>query len=304
MRDLGREVEYMIAEDEGHGFLNEENRMAMVVAMEKFLSKHLGGRYQKEVNPDIEKQLASLMVDVSAVALEAPAADPEKAMKAPLPTVDVTLLSPMTFSYTATMVISGQEIPLEVTKKYEKSKHNGKPVWLCTSVQSSPMGAGTDTLMLDPKTLVPIMRHASQGPTKVALEFTETSVKGMISTAQGELPIDTDLPAPVFGDDASLEMAIEAMPLGEGYTTTLRIFELISQKARAMALEVTGIETISVPAGNYDAYKLELKPLDGEPGGGTLFVSEKDPRCVIRATYQLPAQLGGGTFTTELTAAK
>jgi len=35
-------------------------------------------------------------------------------------------------------------------------------------------------------------------------------------------------------------------------------------------------------------------------GGGTMFVSQKAPRCMVRGTFQLPAQAGGGTFTTEL----
>jgi dipeptidyl aminopeptidase/acylaminoacyl peptidase len=34
-------VEYMVKENEGHGFHNEENRFAFYEAMEKFLEKHL-----------------------------------------------------------------------------------------------------------------------------------------------------------------------------------------------------------------------------------------------------------------------
>jgi dipeptidyl aminopeptidase/acylaminoacyl peptidase len=37
----GIDVEYMVREDEGHGFKNEENRFAFYEAMEKFLEKHL-----------------------------------------------------------------------------------------------------------------------------------------------------------------------------------------------------------------------------------------------------------------------
>jgi dipeptidyl aminopeptidase/acylaminoacyl peptidase len=35
------DVEYMVKENEGHGFHNEENRFAFYEAMEKFLEKHL-----------------------------------------------------------------------------------------------------------------------------------------------------------------------------------------------------------------------------------------------------------------------
>jgi dipeptidyl aminopeptidase/acylaminoacyl peptidase len=45
-RDI--EVEYMVKENEGHGFRNEENRFDFYRAMEKFLGKHLAGRVEAE----------------------------------------------------------------------------------------------------------------------------------------------------------------------------------------------------------------------------------------------------------------
>jgi dipeptidyl aminopeptidase/acylaminoacyl peptidase len=41
MRKRGVEVEYMVKDNEGHGFRNEENRFDFYRAMEKFLAKHL-----------------------------------------------------------------------------------------------------------------------------------------------------------------------------------------------------------------------------------------------------------------------
>lgn len=41
LRKRGVEVEYMVKENEGHGFRNEENRFDFYRAMERFLSKHL-----------------------------------------------------------------------------------------------------------------------------------------------------------------------------------------------------------------------------------------------------------------------
>jgi dipeptidyl aminopeptidase/acylaminoacyl peptidase len=45
-RKNGKDVQYMLFEDEGHGFARPENRMAFYAAAEKFLSKHLGGRLE------------------------------------------------------------------------------------------------------------------------------------------------------------------------------------------------------------------------------------------------------------------
>ncbi|WP_067844444.1 S9 family peptidase [Nocardia lijiangensis] len=42
--ERGVEVEYMVKDDEGHGFANPENQIDMFHAIERFLARHLGGR--------------------------------------------------------------------------------------------------------------------------------------------------------------------------------------------------------------------------------------------------------------------
>jgi len=44
MRAKGIDHEYMLFEDEGHGFAKPENRLRFYAAAEAFLAKHLGGR--------------------------------------------------------------------------------------------------------------------------------------------------------------------------------------------------------------------------------------------------------------------
>ena len=41
LRKNGVEIEYMVKENEGHGFHNQENRFDFYRAMEKFLAKYL-----------------------------------------------------------------------------------------------------------------------------------------------------------------------------------------------------------------------------------------------------------------------
>ena len=43
MKEKGVDVEYMVKDNEGHGFHNEENRFEFYRAMEAFLEKHMGG---------------------------------------------------------------------------------------------------------------------------------------------------------------------------------------------------------------------------------------------------------------------
>jgi dipeptidyl aminopeptidase/acylaminoacyl peptidase len=48
MREKGIDHEYMLFPDEGHGFAKPENRMKFYAAAERFLAKHLGGRYEPD----------------------------------------------------------------------------------------------------------------------------------------------------------------------------------------------------------------------------------------------------------------
>lgn len=69
LRDRGFAVEYMVAPDEGHGFARPVNNMAMLALTEKFLAKHLGGRHQESVTPEVAKRLQEITVDPKTVQL-------------------------------------------------------------------------------------------------------------------------------------------------------------------------------------------------------------------------------------------
>lgn len=46
LRRAGREVEYIVFDDEGHGFARPESRLRFYEAAERFLARHLGGRVE------------------------------------------------------------------------------------------------------------------------------------------------------------------------------------------------------------------------------------------------------------------
>jgi len=72
LRERGFPVEYIVAPDEGHGFARPVNNMAMLAAAEKFLAKHLGGRYQESMKPEVATRLGEITVDPKTVTLEMP----------------------------------------------------------------------------------------------------------------------------------------------------------------------------------------------------------------------------------------
>jgi dipeptidyl aminopeptidase/acylaminoacyl peptidase len=72
LRDLGRGPEYLLAADEGHGFANSINLVAAWAVAERFLARHLGGRYQEEVSPEVRDRIRAMTVDVDTLALRNP----------------------------------------------------------------------------------------------------------------------------------------------------------------------------------------------------------------------------------------
>ncbi|HEV8590233.1 MAG TPA: hypothetical protein VGQ72_15300, partial [Pyrinomonadaceae bacterium] len=58
-------------------------------------------------------------------------------------------------------------------------------------------------------------------------------------------------------------------------------------------------ETVTVPAGTFDAYKLEIVSADNDADKQTVWIA-KDSRKVVKITATLP-RLGGALLTSELT---
>ena len=58
MEKNGIPHEYMLFEDEGHGFAKPENRLRFYAAAERFLARHLGGRYEEAKEPEPKERSA------------------------------------------------------------------------------------------------------------------------------------------------------------------------------------------------------------------------------------------------------
>ncbi len=69
LRERNYPVEYLLALDEGHGFQRPVNNLAMVMSVEKFLAKHLGGRFQEGGTPETIQRLKEITVDVKTVTM-------------------------------------------------------------------------------------------------------------------------------------------------------------------------------------------------------------------------------------------
>jgi dienelactone hydrolase len=286
LRERGFPVEYLVAPDEGHGFQRPVNNMALYASAEKFLAKHLGGRYQESATPEVAARLAEITVDVKTV--EMPKA--VSAVTLPKPAAD---LAPGSAKYKVSLGMGGQTLNMDLTSEIAEEGGN----WVATETLKGPMGEIKDRSVLAKGTLVPVSRSASQGPMTIDLTYSDKKATGTMNMGGKANPIDADLSGPVFADGAGMSSVLAALPLAEGYTVTYRNFDVQKAKEKTMQLKVTGSESVTVPAGTFDTWKVELEPV-GEPGKMTLWV-DKASRKAVKSSAVLAA-MGGAVMTAEL----
>src|SRR5262249_57554046 len=89
--------------------------------------------------------------------------------------------------------------------------------------------------------------------------------------------IAVDLGGPVFADTGSA-LSIACLPLAEGYSTTYRNFDLRKQKEKLLQLKVVGSETVTVAAGTFDTFKIEISSADGGNDNETNLITIDSPK--------------------------
>src|SRR5437762_7626362 len=223
LRDRGFPVEYILAPDEGHGFARPINNLVLYTSAEKFLAKHLGGRYQESMTPAITERMAVLTVDPKTVVL---AKKIEVSPGAPKP---VGQLTPGTATWKARIEAGGQSMPMDITRTVKDSSG----VWVVSESALMPMGAMSDVAVIDKGTLLLRRRVINQGPAVIEVSFADNKATGKMSMNGQERPIAADLGGALFADGPGASDAVATLPLAEGYTTTFRNFDIMSQKAKA-----------------------------------------------------------------------
>jgi dipeptidyl aminopeptidase/acylaminoacyl peptidase len=289
LRDRGFPVEYLLAPDEGHGFARPVNNMAMFMATEEFFAQYLGGRAQTDGTPEVVARLKEITVDPKTVTVSKIV----KADSVGVPEVSLAM-QPGTWKFKANLEMGGQKIALDETTTV--SEENG--AWTVSDAVNTPMGPMVDTATLDKTTLVVRKRSVKQGPVTIELAVAEgNKASGSVNMNGKETPIAADLGGPLFAETGGAQ-CIALLPLADGYTTTFRNFDLQKQKVKLIALKVTGSESVTVPAGTFDAYRVELSSADGGTEKETVWIA-KDPRKAVKVSAVL-AEMGGATLTAEL----
>ncbi len=288
LRDRKFPVEYLVADDEGHGFARPVNNLAMIAAVEKFLAKYLGGRYQESVPPEVEKRLRELTVDPAKVQLPATPAPSASAPSLAAPP------SAQPHVFRAKIEAGGQSFAMELRSVIEETPEG----WRAVDTMKTPMGEASDTALLDRSSFTLKRRSVRQGPVEIEIAVDGGRARGAMKMGGQERPIDVGLDGPLFADGAGSLILLASLPLAEGYSAVYRTLDLQTQKTKLLTLRVAGSETVTVPAGTFECWRVELEPADGSPGRQTLFVAKKERRPV-KLEASLP-QMGGAKMTAEL----
>jgi dipeptidyl aminopeptidase/acylaminoacyl peptidase len=289
LRDRGFPVEYMVAPDEGHGFARPVNNMAMFASAEKFLAKYLGGRYQESMTSEVSQRLNEITVDPKSVMMP-------KMMTAsadlPKPAVD---LRPGTYNYKASIALGGQEIPL--TLKTDIKEENG--AWTVNETAQTPQGEIVDVSTIEKGSLLLKRRSIKQGPLTIEMDVAPNKLSGTTNMNGQSKPIDADPGGALFADGAGTFEVLASLPLADGYSLSFRNFDVMKQKPQIKQLKVLGTESVTVPAGTFDAYKLEIVAADNDADKQTVWI-DKGSRKVLKISAVLPS-LNGAVLTSELT---
>ena len=278
LRNKGKQVSYLLADDEGHGFAKPVNRMAMFAEVEKFLAGILGGRSQTTMPDDVSKRLAELRVDISKVTYEV-----RKQLKsvAALPKIANTV-TPAVINYDMVVEVQGQTLPMTMKRTISKSGSNV----LITDESNGAMGQSTDAMEYTAD-WTPVKRDINQGGQNIVMSFSANKVT---MTAMGNT-MDLTMNGAYINDGPGMDLLVAGLPLAEGYSLLFEMPDLATAKPKQMQLKVTGTDVIN----NKKYWLVDVVATDNVADKQTLWIST-DTRDAFKMIQVIPA-MGNAKIT-------
>ena len=212
---------------------------------------------------------------------------------APLPKLAVDL-RPAMYKFQVKFDNGGQQQSMTLSTTIEA----GNGDWTVIDVVDAPNGQTTDVSTLEKGSLILKNRSLRQGPVSVNLDFSGNKAEGNLIINGVQQPVTADLGGPLFADSAGWEEVIACLPLAVGYTTSFRNFDLQKHRPKLMQLKVTGVESVTVPAGTFKSFRVELTPADGGPEKSTVWIAN-DSRTPVKV-FAVLGSAGRATMNAEL----
>lgn len=279
MRDRGKDVSYLLADDEGHGFAKPVNRMAMYAETEKFLAGILDGRYQEEMPEDVASRLEELRVDINSVVHEA---KKEVSVANELPPI-TAMLSERELEYTVNMAVQGQELAMELKRTVVKEGDH----WVISEVSTGPMGVSKESMTYS-SDLKPVKRNIEQMGQIINLEY----LPGKVAVNAMNKEMEINYTGAFMSDGSGFDQIIAGMPLKEGYELSFNMADLATMKPKQVVLFVEGKEQFN----EKDCWKVTLTSVENENDKSTFWINPED-MCAEKMVAVIPA-MGNATVTT------
>jgi dienelactone hydrolase len=280
LREKGKKVAYLLAPDEGHGFIKPLNKKAMYAETEKFLSEILGGRYQEGMEEDVKTNLDKLRVDISTVKYEPKTA--QKTAKA-LPAVQ-NVWSTSAMEYNVVFEVQGQKIAMQMKRTIEPKDNN----WLVSDLVSGAMGEMKDAILFQ-QDATPVSREMEQMGQKISMTLEGNKA---IVDMQGK-KTEMEFTGAVLQDGPGVDQIIARWPLKDGFSLVVEVPDMTTMKAKQVKISVTGKETIKTD----ECVKVEMVSTDNATDKTTFWINPKT-QSADKIVSVMPA-MGNAVMTIE-----
>ncbi len=255
LRDRAVKVQYLLADDEGHGFAKVENRLAAYRAIERFFGECLGGRVEPHIDARSEQRLVELEVDVDTltivdVSIQTKASD-RHALSVGDPLIEPTRIREESFSARLVLVQGDRKREVgTVRESVAFTRVAGRAAIRRVQEIESPMvGTSSDTLLVDRTTLEPISVRSHNQFRAVSLEFAGPHVTGWHEPrgAQPE-PVDLTLETVPFPWQLS-GLVVRTLPLEEGLAVSMPTYVYDDGRMKEAIAVVRGLEDLELADG-------------------------------------------------------
>jgi zinc protease len=213
----------------------------------------------------------------------------EAALTAPPSVVQwaVDRLAPGSFSYR--VLVQGNPLG-QAMHVIQRATEGDRPVLrLTASTSIASFVQENDSILMDAASLAPISirQSGTAGGQQefVTLDYDGVHVKGHVHVPQRtgvrDAAVDTTLAAGTF-DDNQITPLLLALPLAAGARWTVNAFASSDGVVRTLAVSVAGDSTVTVPAGTFDCWKVEMT---GGQVPMSFYITKAAPYLIVR--YEL-----------------
>ncbi len=288
MRDINLPVEYINFPDEGHGFAKPQNNMAFIAVMEKFLAKHIGGRYQEDIPDHLTEIINNVTVDISKLVMPTILSKEEKNKALPIPSKNITNGE---YLYTINLDMQGQEISFDTTRFVIV---DGKNI-MVNDFSTSAMGDVRDDSVIRQNDGLPVSRRVVQGPLTIDYTCADNKISGTMDMNGQKQDIDIKSESSFVMDGPALDCYLSLIDTEDQHSLILRIYDTQTQKIEFYKYAENG----EVEIDGHDCKICQLQSIDTPAKKQTLWISKDAHPLLIRKESILP-EMNGAKMTMHL----